>query len=239
MNIVFTPKPREGLPLLFNGDRMTQAEFHRRYEAYPDDVKIELVGGIVYMPSPLRWPHGSYHVKLSFALELYCQATPGVESGIDATAILGEESEPRPDLTLRLGREYGGRSRLNENEYVVGPPELLAEVAHSSRAIDMNQKRQDYERAGICEYLVLCVEERELHWFDFANGATIAPNREGVSRSRIFPGLWLDGAALLARDGPRLAEVMRQGLASRAHAAFVKRLERAARRGGSGGGPGR
>jgi len=59
------------LPLLVNGDRMKQPEFHRRYEAYPDDTKCELVGGTVYMASPLRWPHGSHHSMLDLALRLY------------------------------------------------------------------------------------------------------------------------------------------------------------------------
>src|SRR5262245_37865860 len=84
------------LPLLENGDRMKQAEFHRRYEAYPEDVKFELIGGIVYMASPLRWPHANYHPKLGFALELYATGTLGVEVGDNATTILGEESEPQP-----------------------------------------------------------------------------------------------------------------------------------------------
>ena len=35
------------LPVLESGDRLTQPEFHRRYEAYPDDVKIELDQGDV------------------------------------------------------------------------------------------------------------------------------------------------------------------------------------------------
>jgi hypothetical protein len=236
MNIVFTPA-KAGLPPLCNGDRLSQAEFHRRYKAYPKDVKIELVGGTVYMPSPLRWPHGVYHAELAYPFGIYRSATPGVELGFDATAILGRESEPQPDLTLRIRSEYGGRSQMDEDEYIVGGPELLAEVAHSSVAIDMNQKRQDYERAGVCEYIVLCVEEQELHWFDFAAGDRITSNRQGVHRSRVFPGLWLDEAALLARDSARLEEVLRQGLATRAHGAFVKRLERNRRQRERGGKP--
>jgi Uma2 family endonuclease len=235
MNILSAPD-KGPAPLLCNGDRISQPEFHRRYQASPEDVKFELVGGVVYMASPLKRPHGSYHSKLCFALELYCEATPGVESTIETTTILGEESEPQPDLSLRILSEYGGQARLDEEEYVVGPPELLAEVAHSTRAMAMNQKRQDYEQAGVREYLVLCVEEQELRWFDFAAGDEIRANRQGVWRSRVFPGLWLDGAALLARDGPGLGRVMRQGRASREHAAFVKRLERARSRRERGGG---
>jgi hypothetical protein len=218
------------VPLLVNGDRLTQAEFHRRYEAYPDDTRFELVGGIVYMASPLRWPHGSYTQKLGFTLELYASGTPGVESASNATIILSSESEPQPDLTLRILREYGGRSRLNRSKYVVGPAELLAEIAHSTVAIDLHGKRDDYRAAGVGEYLVVCVEEQELRWFHFKSRREITPDAQGIYRSRIFPGLWIDGPALLARDSTRLAETVRQGLASREHAQFVKRLQAAGRK---------
>jgi len=209
---------------------MKQPEFHRRYQAYPGDVKFELVGGVVYMASPLRRPHGIYHPKLSQALATYESGTPGVELSDNATVILSEESEPQPDLALRILTECGGRSRVNADEYYEGPPELLAEIAHSSRAIDMNQKRDDYAQAGVLEYLVLCVEEREVHWSHFPSRRMIRPDRAGVARSRVFPGLWIDVAALLERDGSRLVAAVQQGLAAPAHAAFVKRLEKARKR---------
>jgi len=222
---------RKGLlgvpPGLANGDRMRQPEFHRLYEKCPDDVKFELIGGIVYMASPLRLPHSRYDGRLGFAFELYSGYTTGVEVLHGATAILGEESEPQPDLGLRILPEFGGQSRTNAEEYVVGPPELLAEIAHSTRALDMHQKRLDYRQAGVAEDLVLCVEEQELHWFDFRGRRTLRPNGDGVYRSRVFPGLWIDGAALLARDSARVEQVLRQGLASKEHAGFVERLKKA------------
>jgi Uma2 family endonuclease len=218
------------LPPLENGDRLTQAEFHRRYQAYPDDVKFELIGGIVYMASPVLRLHGTYHLQLGLAFGHYASRTAGVEAGDNATTILGEESEPQPDLTLRLLREYGGRSRLNARQYVVGPPELLAEVAHSTVAIDMHQKRIDYQLAGVLEYLVLCLEEQEIYWFHFKSRRSIMPDARGIYRSRVFPGLWIDGPALLARDSARLIEVVQQGLVSPEHARFVKRLQTARRK---------
>ncbi len=92
-------------------------------------------------------------------LSVYEDATTGVDASDNATQILGEESEPQPDLALRILAEYGGQSRVNDDEYYEGAPELIAEIAHSSHAIDMNQKHQDYEQAGVQEYLVLCIEE--------------------------------------------------------------------------------
>jgi Uma2 family endonuclease len=201
------PAPN-GVPLLVNGDRMKQPEFHRRYEQYPDHVKIELINGIVYMASPLSRLHSLYHEELGFVLGLYRRATPGIELCPDATTILGEESEPRPDLTLRILTECGGQSTVDAKGYLTGPPELLAEVAYSSRAIDLNEKRDDYEKAGVLEYLVLSIEDQQLFWFHFPSGGTIAANRRGIYCSTVFPGLWIHGESLLARDSAQLQKVL-------------------------------
>jgi Uma2 family endonuclease len=209
---------------LVNGDRLRQPEFHRRYLTYPEDVQFELIGGVVYMSSPQRLSHSDYDGELGFALELYRRGTPGTAVLHNATTILGEESEPQPDLGLRLLPEYGGLCRITVDDYLEGPPELLAEIAYSTRAIDMHQKRADYRFAGVAEYLVLCVEEQELYWFDFKNRRKLRPTAEGVYRSRIFPGLWIDAPALLARDSQRVQTVLREGLASKEHAGFVQRL---------------
>lgn len=222
--------PPETAPLLVTGDRMTQREFHRRYETYPEDIKFELIGGIVYMTSPLRWRHGRYHVKLATVFGRYEEATPGVEAGDNATTILGEESEPQPDLAVRILPECGGRSRLNAKEYVVGPPELVAEIAYSTRAIDLHLKRNDSQQAGVIAYLVVCLEEQELHWFHFPTGSPLRPNRQGIYQSRVLPGLWVNGSALFDDGMRRLSATLRQGLASREHAAFVKRLQAARRK---------
>ncbi|HET6880895.1 MAG TPA: Uma2 family endonuclease [Pirellulales bacterium] len=222
-------RPKKGLRLLVNGERMSQPEFHRRYEACPEDEKWELIGGVVYVASPLKWKHSSFDGEIGYLLESYRRATTGIDVTHNATAILGDESEPQPDLAMRILTDYGGQSRINADDYVEGAPELVVEVAHSRRNLAMHAKRKDYRRSGVVEYLVLLVEERELHWFYFPDDE-IRPNREGISKSRVFPGFWIDIDALLRRDSERLLEVLRQGLASRPHASFVKRLQAAHRR---------
>jgi hypothetical protein len=215
------------IPPLYNGDRLTQAEFHRRYEAMPENVKAELIEGMVYLASALRRPHGTQQPELSLVFTLYKAFTPGVEVADNMTAILGRRSEPQPDLLLRVEAECGGQSRYNDDEYLVGAPELVAEIAHSSEAIDLGAKRRDYQRAGVVEYLVVCVRERALHWFDFQARRKLRPDKQGVWRSKVFPGLWLDGPALLARDSARLMAAVQRGVADPEHAAFVARLEAA------------
>jgi Uma2 family endonuclease len=209
---------------LYIGDHLSQAEFHRRYEAHDGHEKFELIGGIVYMASPQRLPHSEYQPKFGTILTLYEEATPGVQVLGNASTILGDESEPQPDLALRILPEYGGQSRTNKKKYVVGAPELVAEIAHSTEAIDMGRKKDDYEQSGVQEYIVLCIEEEELHWFHFKSKSRIVPDTKGVYRSRVFPGLWIHGPALLSRRLSPLLKVLHRGLASPEHAAFADHL---------------
>ena len=229
MSALTTPYPTRdlmnGTPLLCNGDRLDQPEFHRRYLQYPSHIKFELIGGIVYMTSPLSVPHSNYDGKLGLLLELYSEATPGTHALHNATTILGQKSEPQPDVGLRILPEYGGQSR-NQDKYVGGAIELVAEIAGSRRAIDRHAKRDDYQAAGVIEYLVVCVESQELLWFHFHDDTELSPDKNGVTRSRVFPGLWIHVESLLSLDSKKLREVAEQGIASRPHAAFVRKLER-------------
>lgn len=230
MSILSQPEKRART--LVNGEHMSQPEFHRRYELCPEGEKWELVGGIVYVASPLKLKHSDYDGEIGYLLEAYRRATPGTQVTHNATAILGEESEPQPDLAMRIMPEYGGQSRSTDDDYLAGAPELVVEIAHSRRALAMHAKRDDYERHGVIEYLVLQVEELDVRWFHFPDDE-IRPNREGISRSRVFPGFWIDVEALLRRDSQRLLEVLQQGLASRPHASFIRRLNAAHRRRGA------
>jgi Uma2 family endonuclease len=221
--------PRADLPELYTGDRMTQEEFHRIYTQMPPDFKAELIGGIVYVASPLKRRHGTNHLPLGTLFFTYELSTPGVESGDNTTILLGEEGEPQPDLYLRILPEFGGQSRTTVDDYVAGAPELLTEIAHSSRAIDLHAKRDDYARYGVREYLVLCLRERQLRWFDLRADRELAADADGIIRVRCFPGLWIDVEALLNKD-PRLMIVLQQGLATPEHADFVRALAAAGRR---------
>lgn len=210
---------------LRDGQRLSQAEFHRRYLAYPKHIKFELIGGVVHMPSPMRVPHGLYTAKLCLILGLYEAATPGVVVADGITAILGDDSEPQPDLLLWILPEYGGASRRNVDQYLEGSPELVAEVSHSTQAIDLGAKREDYRAGVVREYLVICLDPLAIRWFDFAAGDEIQPTKAGLYKSRFFPGLWIDGRALLALDSPKLIAAAQKGVASREHARFVYQLQ--------------
>ena len=217
---------RKTLPPLEAGQRLDQPTFHERYEAMPPNIKAELVEGIVYMPSPMRGDHGGTSRVTAFWLSHYQWKTPGVGGEDGCTVKLDLHGEPQPDHMLRLPTELRGKTRIDDEGYLIGPPELLIEVARSSRSFDLNEKKADYERAGVVEYVVFELEPDRLHWFirRGTHFVQIRPGSDGIYRSKVFPGLWLDPGALYAQDFDRLIEVLEQGLATPEHAAFVAKL---------------
>ena len=221
--------PQARMPKLFAGDILDQKTFHERYKAMPEHVKAELVEGIVYMPSPLGMDHGSRHSKLNGWLEAYIAATPGTEVFNNATTILGSRCEVQPDCSLVIPREYGGQSRMNDEGYLRGPPELIAEVAHGSEAYDMHGKLRDYENAGVKEYLVVLLRRAEVVWHTRHGSnkkfSLVHPERDGLYRSEIFPGLWLDADALFRGDSRALHAALKKGLATPEHSKFVQSLK--------------
>jgi Uma2 family endonuclease len=187
------------VPPLENGDRLTRPEFERRYAAMPHVNKAELIEGVVYMPSPVSNEHAQPHFDVIGWLAYYRAATPGISGGDNGTLRLDLDNEPQPDAFLRILSEHGGQTRVDEDGYVSGAPELVAEVARSSVSIDLHTKLQAYRRNGVREYLVWRVEDRTLDWFILREGRfeTLAPASDGLYRSEALPGLWLDAAALV------------------------------------------
>jgi Uma2 family endonuclease len=225
------------IPSLVAGQRLSQAEFHRRYEAMPPQTRAELVGGIVYMPSPMSNDHGESTPDVTTWLNLYRHRTPGIRIAEGATVILGEYGEPQPDALLRIEPERGGACSVNEDSYLTGPPDLIAEIAKSSRLFDLGKKRSDYQRAGVQEYVVVALDPPGVHWHVRRAGKLmkVRPDRDGLYRSKVFPGLWLDPAALLKGDFAAVLATLDRGLASPEHAAFVAHLAaQAAARGAAG-----
>ena len=209
---------------LASGDRLTRAEFERRYAALPENLKCELIEGVVYMASPLRYEsHAKPHGRIMGWLGVYTAATPGVECADNATVRLDLDNEVQPDALLRLLPAGGGQTRVGDDDYLEGAPELIAEIAASSASYDLHDKRRAYCRNGVREYLVWRVHDGALDWFRLHEGQylTLHPDAAGVLESPLFPGLRLHVGALLAGDmGTVLAELQR-GLASPAHAALI------------------
>jgi Uma2 family endonuclease len=212
--MVKTPSQPRPIPPLENGDRLTRYEFERRYATMPQHKKAELIEGVVYMAAALRFrSHGEPHSNIMGWLWTYKIATLGVALGDAPTVRLDSDNEPQPDAVLLIEEQYGGRSRVSEDDYIEGVPELVVEIAASSAAIDP-------------EYIVWQVFDRKVDWFCWQEGEYISLpiDADGTIRSRIFPGLWLAVEDLLAGNMVRVLAVLQSGLVAAEHSEFVQQL---------------
>ena len=213
------------IPPLCSGDRLTRDEFERRYRAMSPEVRAELIEGVVFVASPVSAEdHGEPHSDLLTWLGLYRAHTETVRSGDNSSLRLDLDNEPQPDGYLRLLPEFGGRARIVDG-YLEGAPELIAEISASSASYDLHDKLNAYRRSGVREYVVWRVWDRQIDWFVLRLGRyeRLSPGQDDRYRSEIFPGLWLDPAAMLRGDLKRVLAILQEGLASDDHQAFVAR----------------
>jgi Uma2 family endonuclease len=216
------------IPPLENGDRLDRFEFERRYEALLPSKKVELINGIVYMAAALRYrSHGLPHSQIMTWLGFYVANTPGVELADNITVRLDLDNEPQPDVLLRIETECGGQSRISDDDYVEGAPELIVEIAGSTVSYDLHDKLQLYRRHGVKEYIVWRVYDRQIDWFYLEQGqyVPLLSNDQGSIKSRIFPGLVLPIQAMLKSQ---LVEVLAQQqaqLQTECHKVYCKQLQ--------------
>ncbi len=212
--------------LLQNGDRMTRTEFLRRYRAMPNVSHAELIEGRVYLPSPVSADrHGEPHFDLITWLGMYRAMTPGVVGGDNSTLELDFDNAPQPDGYLRLTEQAGGQSRL-VNGYVQGAPELIIEIAASTVSYDLHEKMNAYRRNGAKEYVVWRTNDSAIDWFILVDGRfdPHPMSDDGIYRSLVFPGLWLDTVAVLRGDMAQVLQILQQGLDDASHQEFVMTL---------------
>jgi Uma2 family endonuclease len=216
------------IPPLEAGDHLTRCEFERRYEARPEIKKAELIEGVVYMPSPVRAKsHGEPHSHVITWLGVYRAATPGVQLLDNATVRLDLDNEPQPDAILRVESAIEGHSRISEDDYLEGAPELIMEVAASSASYDLHEKLRAYRRNGVQEYIVWRVYDKQVDWFQLRDEEYIrlAPDASGILHSQVFPGLSLAVSALLEGNIVEVLVELQRGLGTPEHAEFVAQLQ--------------
>ena len=215
---------------LENGDRLTRLEFERRYATRPDIKKAELIEGVVYLSAAVRLTsHGEPHSVILTWLGNYCAHTPGVRVADNATVRLDLDNEPQPDVLLRIEPQAGGQSRVSDDDYLEGAPEMVVEIAASSVSYDLHDKLRVYRRNGVREYVVWRVHDRQIDWFLLEDGEyrRLEPDADGILHSTAFPGLRLAVEALLAGDVASVLAELQRGVETDEHAAFVKRLQAA------------
>jgi Uma2 family endonuclease len=124
----------------------------------PDD-RVELIRGEILKMSPIKSPHAGIVNELSelLILALSGRATVTVQNPLR----INKNSEPEPDIVVAKYRKDKYRAAHPRPEDVF----LLIEVADSSLSFDRNVKNPLYAQAGIPEYWIVNLNDRQIEVF--------------------------------------------------------------------------
>ncbi|HEX3868821.1 MAG TPA: Uma2 family endonuclease, partial [Pirellulales bacterium] len=103
---------------------------------------------------------------------------------------------------------------------------LAAEISATTASRDLHAKLDVYRRFGVREYIVWRTYDQAIDWFVLRNKRyePLTLSTAGRYESTIYPGLWLDAAALLRDDMLTVLKILQEGVATPEHAAFAQKL---------------
>ncbi|RLT32143.1 MAG: Uma2 family endonuclease [Chloroflexi bacterium] len=216
----------ETLPPLESGDRLTRAEFERRYEAMPHLKKAELIKGVVYIGASVPILHAEAQADIVGVCGFYTIYTPGISAADNGSLRMDDENELQPDLSLWIDRAGKGRARVDEDDFLVGAPELIVEVVDNREAYNLQDKMDVYRDKGVQELSLWRVADDRFDWFRLEGDEyqRITPDEKGIITSTTFPGLWLNAQALIAGNLAAVMGDLQAGLQSDEHRHFVEWL---------------
>lgn len=155
----------------------------------------ELIEGTVTEMSPQRRRHSFVKNELTYRLRQALErAGSRYTAQSEVTVAMPPHNAPEPDIVVTDAPD-------GDDYMPVSSVALVVEVADSSIAHDLGDKRRLYAAAGIAEYWVVDVARREMHRFwgptEGDYGEADRCFLSGGLASMTQPGLTIDGAGIL------------------------------------------
>lgn len=165
--------------------RFTVAEYHRMAEMgiFKPNERVELVRGLVRRMSPKNDPHS---VTVAKILRLLTNVLAERASVYPETPLrfVSLDSEPEPDIVVTS-------SPVVEDLRRTDTP-LVIEVSESSLRYDLNVKAPLYAEAGVPEYWVVSLVDRELVVFRSPEDGVYRDRQTYRSGNHLQPEAWPD-----------------------------------------------
>jgi Uma2 family endonuclease len=185
---------------------LTVEEF---YDLVEEDDAVELIDGVIYMPSPVTDNHEALFAWLFTVLNQYVeQRKLGAVRGSRAAVRIGPRTAREPDLMF-IRAEHRERIRRLE---VDGPADFIIEIVDSNRSRrEAVVKQAQYEARGVPELWVIDLPKAELRHFLLEEGRfrRVAVDPKGEVAAKQVPGFRLKAAWLFqGPDFPSTLEVV-------------------------------
>ncbi len=165
--------------------RFTVDEYHRMADSgiFKPNERVELIRGVVRRMSPKNYAHVVAATKVFKRLTTALAERAGVYSEAPLK-LVGLDSEPEPDIVATSSPVL--------EDYGQSEPLLVVEVSESSLAYDLSAKARLYAEAGVPEYWVVNLVDRELVVFRSPHEGAYRDRTTSQPGERITPEAWAD-----------------------------------------------
>lgn len=151
------------------GRKKKQGEYTiEDYLAWPEDERIELINGRIYMMSAPEVMHQVIDVHLGQKIANYIDDKGGdcipLTAPVDVQLDCDDRTMVQPDVLILCDRKKLNRKRI------VGAPDFVLEIlSPSTRSKDIVIKTEKYMTAGCREYWIVDPEGETVTVYDFEN----------------------------------------------------------------------
>jgi len=172
----------------------------------------EWVDGKVILMSAVTDDHSSLCGYISHVMHTFVEARELGEVRIDPFQMkTGPDLPGRAPDVMFIAKKNLRRIR---KMYLDGPADVVVEViSPKTRSIDRGDKFYEYERGGVREYWLLDPERRQAEFYILGRDRIYRPaivGDDGVFRSTVLKGLWLNVAWLWKSPRPTAARLLKE-----------------------------
>ncbi|MFA0731633.1 MAG: hypothetical protein LKKZDAJK_002230 [Candidatus Fervidibacter sp.] len=175
--------------------------------ALEEDVKAELIDGVMIVHSPEKTRHEDVFGFLFPLMRIFGIRTKQAKVlGSMATVHLGGCQKVKTDIAaVRLERAH-----LITEKAIEGAPDLVVEiVSESTRRYDLGEKRKVYGEAGVGEIWLVDFEREQVTVFRRVGKRYRSETKtKGVLRSQVLKGFWLRVEWLWQKELPDPTECL-------------------------------
>ena len=138
------------------------------YYAIPEDVRAELIDGVIYDMSAPTIIHQKISLEISVRLHAFISQKKGAcmvfSAPVDVQLDCDEKTMVQPDVLVVCDCEKIVPT------HVYGAPDLIMEIlSPATRKIDMNIKHSKYAAAGVREYWLIDPDKKKVVVYDLEN----------------------------------------------------------------------
>ncbi|MGB3616484.1 MAG: Uma2 family endonuclease [Catalinimonas sp.] len=145
----------------------TAAEYYRMGEIgiFGPEERVELIEGHITLMSPINAPHATAVRRLH--KQLFRQLDGRYEIDVQSTLNLTEASQPEPDATVLRPFDESKVPALKDVQIVI-------EVSDSTLRLDQTTKLRMYAAAGVPEYWIVNLKQRQIEVYTRPEGSRYA-----------------------------------------------------------------